>query len=80
MQQPMPTTNHFIWCQWTLAQGLTRSNSGQTGHPYAPSHQHFEGEMEALKGHVYDLIGSKSADLFITTTNQITGFIGRTYT
>ena len=80
MQQPMSTTNHFIWCRWTLAQGWTRSHSRQTGHPYAPSRQHFEGEMEALKGHVYDLIGSKSADLFITTTNQITGFIGRTYT
>ena len=53
--------------------------SGQAGHPYAPSHQHFDGEIEALKVHVYDLIGSKSADLFITTTKQITGFVGCTY-
>ena len=54
--------------------------SGQPGCPYAPSRQRFEGETEALKGHVYDLIGSKSADLFITTTKQIAGFVGRTYT
>ena len=54
--------------------------SGQAGGPYTPSHQHFDRETEALKGHVYDLIGSKSADLFITTTKQITGFVGHTYT
>ena len=45
-----------------------------------PLNQFFEGETEALKGHVYDLIGSKSAGLFITTTKQIAGFVGRTYT
>ena len=52
----------------------------QPGRPYAPSRQRFEGETEALKGHIYDLIGSKSADLFITTTKQIAGYVGRTYT
>ena len=55
-------------------------HSGQGGHPYTPSRQHFNGETEALKGHVYDLIGSKSADLFITTTKQIAGFVRHTYT
>ena len=54
--------------------------SGQSGCPYVPSRQHFDGETDGLKGHVYDLIGSKSADFFITTTKQIAGFVGRTYT
>ena len=31
-----------------------------------------------MKGH--DLIRSKSTDLFITTTKQIAGFVGRSYT
>ena len=30
--------------------------------------------------HMYDLIGSKSADLFIMTTKHIAGYVGRTYT
>ena len=33
-----------------------------------------------MKGHIYDLIGSKLADLFIMTTKQIAGYIGHTYT
>ena len=52
---------------------------GQPGRPYTPSCQCFEGETEALKGHVYDLIGSNSANLFIMTTKQIAGYMGRTY-
>ena len=54
--------------------------SRQPGRPYAPSRQCFEGETEALKGHVYDLIGSKSANLFIMTTKQIARNVGWTYT
>ena len=76
---PPPTTSSSVsGCQ---LRGGCAGHSGQPGCPYAPSRQHhFEGEMEALKGHIYNLIGSKSANLFITLTKQITGFVGWTYT
>ena len=44
-----------------------------------PTHQHFEGETEALKGHIYDLVGSKSANLFIKTTKTVARYNGWTY-
>ena len=76
--RPPPTTSSGVVGR--PLRGGCAGCSGQPGHPYAPSRQCFEGETEALKGHVYDLIGSKSADLFITTTKQIAGYVGRTYT
>ena len=76
--RPPPTTSSSV-SGWLLRGGRA-SRSGQPGRPYAPSCQCFEGETEALKGHIYDLIGSKSADIFIRTTKQIAGFVRRTYT
>ena len=76
--RPPPTTSSSV-VSCPLRGGCVGC-SGQPGRPYAPSCQRFEGETEALKGHVYDLIGSKSADLFITTTKHIAGYVGRTYT
>ena len=35
--------------------------------------------MEPLKGHIYDLVDSKSADLFIKTTKAITVYVRCTY-
>ena len=76
--RPPPTTSSGVVGRplW----GGCGGRSGQPGRPYAPSRQRFEGATEALKGHIYDLIASKSADLFITTTKQIAGYVGRTYT
>ena len=76
--RPPPTTSSGVSGQ--PLRGGRASRSGQPGRPYAPSYQYFEGETEALKGHVYDLIGSKSANLFIMTTKQMAGFVGCTYT
>ena len=76
--QPPPTTSSGVVGR--PLRGGRAGRSGQPGRPYAPSRQWFEGETAALKGHIYDLIGSKSADRFITTTKQIAGYVGRTYT
>ena len=76
--RPPPTTSSSVVSR--PLRGGRVGRSGQPGRPYAPSRQRFEGETDALKGHVYDLIGSKSADLFITTTKHIAGYVGRTYT
>ena len=76
--RPPPTTSTSVVGR--PLRGGRGGRSGQPGRPYAPSRQLFEGEIEALKGHIYNLIGSKSADLFITTTKQIAGYVGRTYT
>ena len=43
------------------------------------SHQKFEGKTEALKGFMFDTVGSKSADLFTQTLKQIDGYMGCTY-
>ena len=53
---PPPTTSSGV--SGRLLRGGCAGHSGQPGCPYAPSRQHFEGEMEALKGHIYNLIGS----------------------
>ena len=77
---PTSTTNYFACCWWTPAQGWTCWMQWTNRTPLCPSCQCFEGETEALKGHVYNLIGSKLADVFITTTKQIAGFVSCTYT
>ena len=76
--RPPPMTSSGV--SGRLLRGGCARCSGQPGCPYAPSHQHFEGETEALKGHIYNLIGSKSANLFIMMTKQMAGFVGCTYT
>ena len=76
--RPPPTTSSGVIGR--PLRGGRGGRNAQPGRPYAPSRQRFEGETEALKGHIYNLIGSKSADLFITTTKQIAGYVGRTYT
>ena len=75
---PPPTTSSSV--SGRLLRGGCASRSGQPGRPYAPSCQCYEGETEALKAHIYDLIGSKSAGLYIKTIKQIAGFIRHTYT
>ena len=76
--RPPPTTSSGVVGR--PLRGGHAGRSRQPGRPYAPSRQCFEGETEAMKGHVYDLIGSKSTGLFITTTKQIAGYVGQTYT
>ena len=41
--------------------------------------QWFEGATEELKGEIFDLVGSRSTDLFIKTKKAITNYISRTY-
>ena len=41
--------------------------------------QRFDGATEELKGHIFDLVGSRSADLFIKSKKAIANYVGRTY-
>ena len=43
------------------------------------SRQRFNGATEDLKGEIFDLVGSHSADLFIKTKKAVANYIGRTY-
>ena len=43
------------------------------------SRQRFKGVTEELKGEIFDLVGSRSADLFIKTKKAVTNYVGRTY-
>ena len=46
--------------------------------PTISRHQ-FEGATEELKGHIIDLVGSRSADLFIKSKKAVANYVGRTY-
>ena len=35
--------------------------------------------MEELKGHIFDLVGARSADLFIKSKKAVANYVGRTY-
>ena len=41
--------------------------------------QRFDGATEVLKGEIFDLVGSRSADLFIKSKKAIANYVGRTY-
>ena len=41
--------------------------------------QRFDGATEELKGHIFDLVGSRSADLFIKSKKAVANYVGRTY-
>ena len=41
--------------------------------------QRFDGATDELKGEIFDLVGSRSADLFIKTKKSIANYVGRTY-
>ena len=43
------------------------------------SRQRFDGATEDLKGEIFDLVGSRSADMFIKTKKAIANYVGRTY-
>ena len=43
------------------------------------SRQRFDGATEDLKGEIFDLVGSRSADLFIKTKKAVANYVGRTY-
>ena len=46
--------------------------------PTIPRHR-FDGATEELKGHIFDLVGSRSADLFIKSKKAVANYVGRTY-
>jgi hypothetical protein len=39
----------------------------------------FEGKVDALKGFYYDCSDVKQSDMFVKTTKEIAGYVGRTY-
>ena len=41
--------------------------------------QRFDGGTEELKGHIFDLVGSRLADLFIKSKKAVANYVGRTY-
>ena len=43
------------------------------------SRHRFEGAMEELKGEIFDLVRSRSADLFIKSKKAVANYVGRTY-
>ena len=43
------------------------------------SRQWFEGATEELKGEIFDLVRSRSADLFIKTKKAVANYVGQTY-
>ena len=43
------------------------------------SRQWFQGATEELKGEIFDLVGSCSADLFIKTKKAVANYVGQTY-
>ena len=62
--------------------GRGSSRGGRSGRcnlvPTIPR-QRFDGATEELKGHIFDLVGSRSADLFIKSKKAIANYVGRTY-
>ena len=55
--------------------GAGRSSAGRI----APTATVFEGREDSLKGNVYDIVNTNSsANAFITTTEEIAEFAGRT--
>ena len=60
--------------------GTGRSGHGNRHPPTATiSRQWFEGATEELKGEIFDLVRSHSADLFINTKKAVTNYVRRTY-
>ena len=62
--------------------GRGTGRSGRGGrHPTASvtPRQRFDGATDELKGEIFDLVGSRSADLFIKTKKSIANYVGRTY-
>jgi hypothetical protein len=39
----------------------------------------FEGREPMLKGHIYDSVGKRIPDQYISTTKEIVNYVGRTY-
>ena len=59
--------------------GTSRSGRGGrcTTPPVIPQ-QRFDGATEELKGDVFDLVGSWSANLFIKSKKALANYVGRT--
>lgn len=45
-----------------------------------PIAKRFEGATEDLKGHILDIIGAQSADLFLKSKRELANYVGRTFT
>ena len=62
--------------------GRGTGRGGRGGRRNAPptiSRQRFDRATEELEGEVFDLVGSRSADLFIKSKKAIANYVGRTY-
>ena len=62
--------------------GRTTSRGGRGSRrnmaPIIPRHR-FEGATDELKGQIFDLVGARSADLFIKSKKALANYVGRTY-
>ena len=57
-----------------------RNGDRNQQHYKKPTGKRFEGRVEELKGHVYDLTNPKeTASTYATTTEEIAEYCGRTY-
>ena len=52
---------------------------GNQNNPLRNQVMKFEGREPTLKGHIYDSIGERSPDQYISTTKEIVNYVGRTY-
>ena len=69
----IPAGNNHAGC------GGANAGHGRGQQQPIPTLQRFESETDALLGHIYDLVGSKSADLFIKTMKAIAGYVSQNY-
>ena len=71
-----PTTGTNAPPTASQAQPGGRSLNQQRQPPTWIQRIHFEGAISELHGHIYDLVGIRSADLFTTTTQAIATYMG----
>jgi hypothetical protein len=56
--------------------GAKKTTSVNTVVPRQPK---FEGRCEELKGHIYDCSDVRQSDIFVKTTKEVAGHVGRSY-
>ena len=64
------TGHHGGWGTGRSGRGNRRTTTATI------SRQRFKGATEELKGEIFDLVGSRSADLFIKTKKAIANYVG----
>ena len=79
---PPPTSTGRGACGSGRHGGLGTSRGGRGGRrnttPTISKHR-FDGATEELKGQIFDLVGARSADLFIKSKKALANYVGQTY-